>query len=277
MKVIKIVFQTFILIFINSFNSYAEIGPRIFEIERNGQISYLFGTIHTGLDFNELPLYIKKLVEESNTVVLETDLKGADVLISQNFPMGEKGSLRKVLTETEWTNLIAILSPLFKGNELTLERLNPTIALMLINSISFKKTNEPIDRTLELISINMNKNLLYFETVNFQIELLKQIFTIKELKLALNEDSSKNVELAEKILKAYLNGNIEELNLLMISNLGEKHNEIVINRNLNWLSKFDSIFDQPGIEFFAVGAGHLAGEYGLIKLLREKGYSLKQL
>lgn len=46
------------------------------------------------------------------------------------------------------------------------------------------------------------------------------------------------------------------------------------NRNKNWISKMSEIMmEKP--TFFGVGAAHLAGEEGVIKLLRKKGYKVE--
>jgi uncharacterized protein len=48
---------------------------------------------------------------------------------------------------------------------------------------------------------------------------------------------------------------------------------IIINRNQFWLPKMENYFKQKNV-FVAVGAAHLCGSYGLVSLLRRKGYML---
>ena len=45
------------------------------------------------------------------------------------------------------------------------------------------------------------------------------------------------------------------------------------NRNLNWIPVMSKLM-ATGPVFFAVGAGHLGGETGVIRLLRKQGYTL---
>jgi uncharacterized protein YbaP (TraB family) len=47
-------------------------------------------------------------------------------------------------------------------------------------------------------------------------------------------------------------------------------------RNEKWISRMGEKMDQQSV-FFAVGAGHLWGEYGLIKLLRAAGYKVEPI
>ncbi|WP_026751936.1 TraB/GumN family protein [Sediminibacterium sp. C3] len=59
-----------------------------------------------------------------------------------------------------------------------------------------------------------------------------------------------------------------------MSNDFEQH--MLIRRNRNWIPKMiAAIHDAPA--FFAVGAGHLGGQEGVLSLLRDKGYQLKPL
>ena len=52
--------------------------------------------------------------------------------------------------------------------------------------------------------------------------------------------------------------------------------ELLILRNYNWTEQLDSLMRLNSC-FVAVGAAHLAGENGLIKLLRQKKYDVRGL
>jgi uncharacterized protein len=54
----------------------------------------------------------------------------------------------------------------------------------------------------------------------------------------------------------------------------DDYEEVMLkNRNQNWIPVIAKAMKQkPG--FFAVGAAHLAGEHGVISLLRQKGYKV---
>lgn len=59
-----------------------------------------------------------------------------------------------------------------------------------------------------------------------------------------------------------------------ISALDEtSHNVLLKQRNLSWMNKIENVISSKSA-FIAVGAAHLSGEYGLINLLRAKGYTL---
>jgi uncharacterized protein YbaP (TraB family) len=56
--------------------------------------------------------------------------------------------------------------------------------------------------------------------------------------------------------------------------MGAFENLLLGNRNQNWIPKMD-ILMQNQSTFFAVGAGHLGGNQGVIALLRKKGYQVE--
>jgi hypothetical protein len=53
-------------------------------------------------------------------------------------------------------------------------------------------------------------------------------------------------------------------------------NEFLVKRNKKWLPKIVSNINTNST-FIAVGAGHLAGDEGLINLLKKQGFKLKSI
>ncbi|WP_309846761.1 TraB/GumN family protein [Flavobacterium sp. 2755] len=57
----------------------------------------------------------------------------------------------------------------------------------------------------------------------------------------------------------------------------EKTKKIILDeRNLNWVKNMPELMKKQSV-FFAVGSGHLAGEFGVINLLRKAGYTVKPI
>ena len=54
----------------------------------------------------------------------------------------------------------------------------------------------------------------------------------------------------------------------------EEEAAILSNRNANWLTKMPDIMAQKPT-LFAVGAGHLPGDKGVLNLLRQAGYKVE--
>ena len=92
----------------------------------------------------------------------------------------------------------------------------------------------------------------------------------------LKSSNSESDEL--KILtKAYTSQNINQ----MIETINDKDQSLnpymdlmVNNRNRNWITIMSKVMSEEPC-FFAVGAGHLAGDQGVIRLLRKAGFTVE--
>jgi uncharacterized protein YbaP (TraB family) len=79
------------------------------------------------------------------------------------------------------------------------------------------------------------------------------------------------IDLTNRYLKQDLAGLWE---LMQKDSEPEELEKLVYGRNRNWVSQMKDIMPQTPT-MFVVGAGHLPGEQGLIKLLEQEGYKLE--
>jgi uncharacterized protein YbaP (TraB family) len=112
-------------------------------------------------------------------------------------------------------------------------------------------------------------NLLFYKpTLIRQAELLAGIMAyrnrFKEMLLMMNN--------------SYLQQDITALDSLMYDETytREEVDDLLKNRNLKWVEKIPALM-QKAPTFIAVGALHLAGDYGLVTLLQKKGYIVTPL
>lgn len=83
----------------------------------------------------------------------------------------------------------------------------------------------------------------------------------------------------ERILKLYLDGDINGLDKLMRAGLAvypDLYEDLIVGRNYTMADGIDTLAQEHRL-FIAVGAGHLAGEEGIINLLRKKGYRVRRV
>jgi len=83
----------------------------------------------------------------------------------------------------------------------------------------------------------------------------------------------------KEMTEAYKEQDIEKLGKFVASDDGglENYEDILIyHRNRNWVEKLKKIMPEKALTI-AVGAGHLAGEKGVIKLLRKEGYTVRPI
>jgi len=106
----------------------------------------------------------------------------------------------------------------------------------------------------------------------------------QKVQIAMLKQTLKDVAVADayfdRMLKAWQSGDVLALNRLFVDE-GLKNGELnrVMNtdRNITMAKKVDEMLIKGCRCFVVVGAGHLGGEAGMIKLLQAKGYEIEQL
>ncbi len=158
-----------------------------------------------------------------------------------------------------------------------------TLLLYLKNTPGFNVT-DGIDYYVQARGAESGKKVLGLETVTDQIKALftsQSLERQKELMMCMVNNKDYYVNLADELTMAYFTqqlGKIEEVMDMKLNdqcdNTDEETDVLISNRNANWARKMPAIMGEAST-FFAVGAGHLGGEKGLIRLLQQEGYMVE--
>lgn len=118
------------------------------------------------------------------------------------------------------------------------------------------------------------------ETVEFQLSLFDSIPYVEQAKMLVESIKSNDTENDEfkNIVKIYKNQDIEGMHSMMQEDDGIRAYEDILlsKRNRSWIPTITSEIMEKTC-FIAVGAGHLGGPNGVIKLLRKEGYTVLPL
>ena len=261
------------------FAAPAKINAPFFKVEKNGEVAYMLGTIHTGLDFSRLPQNIQGLAATSDTLIVETDIMSAQPIMAQAFPPGPKDSLKNQLTAEEWTKFTAVVEPLLGPQaNFVMDRLHPAIATSMYSSANFPKTEEPIDLFLVEMFNAANKPVQFLEDISVQLNVLEATQTIETLKLQLQITKAQMDQQAQLLLFIYASGSLQMIEQFLVNPMPQEQLVLLLdNRNLAWQAKFEDMFNQPGVEFFAFGAAHLPTDLGMVKLVQDLGFTVTQI
>jgi uncharacterized protein YbaP (TraB family) len=251
--------------------------------------SYLFGTIHIiGAEDYFIPRGTLTALENSDKVFFEIDVKdmtdmGALMGMMSKIFMKDGMTLKELLSDDEY-ELVAnhfkrIGIPIFM-----LERMKPMF-LTVFAQVDFDPDGlrsgsmKSYEMELYQIADKLGKTTGGLETVDFQISLFDKIPYEAQAKMLVESIKTADVEndSFKKMTEMYVSQNIEA----MVTMISDGKNEItgfeddlLYQRNRNWIPVIGSeAKKQPS--FFAVGAGHLAGENGVIHLLRKAGYKVR--
>ncbi len=260
----------------------------LWKIEGNGlsKPSYLFGTIHLiKADKYFLPSGFRKAFDESKSVVFEIDIdKMNDISEQMKFlpKLMMKGdtSLKDLITDDEYSKVQKYFNekhlPLF-----LFEKIKPMFLTMFTdgdfnpNSI---QSGEYVSYEMEISKLakENGKNINGLETIDFQISVLDSIPYAYQAEMLMKsiEVQGGDTNQTDDMYDMYLEQNITDLHQSIESEDISKYDKILLNnRNNTWIPRM-SDYMQQGQTFFAVGAGHLAGNQGVIELLRKKGYKV---
>lgn len=126
------------------------------------------------------------------------------------------------------------------------------------------------------------KEVRGLETAEFQIDLIASlgeehqdevlVHTLKDLDVIEKELSS--------LIDSWNRGDEDGFQELILRSYGEYprvYERLIVNRNKNWLKEIEGYLGGDKNYLVVVGAGHLVGQEGLIKLLSNKGYTVEQM
>ena len=126
-----------------------------------------------------------------------------------------------------------------------------------------------------------HKKILGLETMGYQASVLDEIpykMQAEQLVSYINDSNQgkdENKEF-EDMMDAYREQDIDKLEkILNASDIGMSSyaDVLLYKRNRNWVEKLKTLLPGKSL-LIAVGAGHLPGEQGVIRLLRKAGYKV---
>ncbi|MET0463606.1 MAG: TraB/GumN family protein [Chitinophagaceae bacterium] len=269
-------------------NSSAEEKTLLWKISGNGleKPSYLFGTIHVLCkDDAVLSDNLLTAIANADNVYLEVDLSNMLEAFSVLSKMQMKGdtTLRDLLSKEDYDKVKAHFEK--EGTMLpfsVLEKYKPILAssLLMQGDLPCEK-HTAMEQEIMTVAKKHSKKIKGLETMSYQAEVLDGIpYKMQAQQLVSYVDQAKNGDSTSqdftKLMDAYREQDLYKLEALMMKDeagIADYSEILLFNRNRNWIEKMKQVL--PGHSFvFAVGAGHLPGDQGVISLLRKAGYTV---
>ncbi len=290
MKIIEIKKFTFIFLFIGlilnvTAQSTEKYNSLLWEISGNGleNKSYLFGTIHIIPEKDFLfTESMKEKFDSCKKLILEIDInlpiaEQFKIAMKMMYPTGK--SLKDYMTETEHLELKNYFTDSLKISNTGFSQMQLIQPIFSLSLILNELLNKPImcEEKLNSYAKNQKMEILGLETMEFQMSVLSKITIEEQVKMVFIEGLKENPLIEyNKLLKAYKSQNLPKIQTLIneSSDIKEYEDDLLIKRNKNWIPKIEENIKKES-SFIAVGAAHLPGETGLIKLLEIKGYKIK--
>lgn len=275
----------------------------LYKISGNGleTPSYIVGTYHLapGSFVDSIP-GLKEAFAACKQIYGELDMQ--DALSEENKAKLEKQqllpegtTLSSLLDKGQQDRLNALMSKCF-GVDMTnpamaaqFDQLTPTAVAVTLTLVAYMKKVPQInpmdllDGHLQQMAVKQGMAVKGFETVEFQTEVLygtpleKQVVEL----MCLVDNFDDAIEAAEFVTAAYFSQDLnrlqEEVNEESDGSCAtspEDDARLTSDRNVNWVKVMPEIMKEAPT-FFAVGAAHLYGEKGVLRLLEEAGYKIE--
>ena len=245
--------------------------------------SYLFGTMHVGDHrAHQFIVKVKPYLESCDAFALEYHLD--EMANTQSNPVFQRAYfspngqwISQLLPQKKYTKLRKIIQKAVGLDIHRLQHFKPVIlSNMILTQMLSKDYPKPLDHQLWSIANDQNKQLLGIETFEHQINILANIPLDNQMAslLDLGRQITKHRQYIQKTANLYAAGNLRQLHKLVARNIGGNRRLLMTERNIAMADKLHQFAQQQSI-FVAIGAGHLAGKHGVLRLLKIKGWKVK--
>ena len=246
--------------------------------------SYLFGTIHQicADDY----LWTDKMnssLEKSEKVCMEMDMDDPNLMteVATGLIDVSGKTLKDYFTPEQYGRLKKYMKDSL-GMDIALYAAMKPVALQSIISLGEGKCSNPVSYEEKLMAIaqKSNKEILGLEEAKEQLAVLETIpvdSVIKEVMEVIDRKPTADTEY-DAMIAAYEQQDIPKLYKMITTSkeLGDGMEAFLDTRNKKWIPRMTEKMNKNAV-FFAVGAGHLWGDNGVISLLRKDGYTVEPL
>lgn len=254
--------------------------PILFELKKADKTSYVFGTMHLGTDVEkDINRVVLESFDRSSRAAFEIDLQSIDLMAAAKDMMLPPGkSAKEGLTDAQWRALVATVGS-FLTPESALERMKPW-ALSTMISQKFLPKTEAMDLVLLARARKQKKDVFFLETAGEQMALLDKVFDTAALAEMLDDLDKAKKNLAD-LAEGYRSGDLPAFEKVVFDPVEMKKHPpmfdlLLFARNDAWIPKLKTPFDDGGV-FVAVGAAHVVGDRGIVKLLEKEGFTVSRV
>ena len=266
--------------------------PAMLWVAQGNQNSvYLLGSIHLlRPEDHPLPSNIELVYNDADVLVMELDMDDLDY-VNVMVAFRELGVLEG---ETRLEDLLgeelhAQAQAAAEATEIPLDLLSqsePWLAAMTVQEMLAMRVGFSgefgVEQCLTEKALADGKPILGLETVSEQLGFLDGLPMLAQSEWLVHSlvDGLRIEMLVDQLVEAWRGGDIDylERELLHEAKMSpELHDALLVQRNLNWIDRIVAYLDDDQNYLIVVGAAHLVGDDGVIKLLSERDVSVSQL
>ncbi len=263
--------------------------PDLWQVEKDGNISYLFGSIHLGSDdMYPLSEAVYKAYTSTDHLMVEIDLKpedGAKILpLIQKYGFDATVPLEKRLSPEG----LALYKQACLKKSLPCQQfstyqawfLSVKLSLMSMQQLGYRD-DLGIDKHFLAKAHQSNRNVISLETAESQFKLLGG-FDQQQQESMLLQSLQMTKEDFVGLFDAWKSGDDDAMLTMFQADFEQSgakamYKALFDDRNINMANQISEYIKANKSLFVVVGAGHIIGENGIVELLRKEGFKLVQI
>ena len=262
----------------------------LWKVQSGSNVLYLAGSVHAlSADVYPLNAAYQRAFDASDTLVEEIDLNqaglltAAPALLTKGMYMDGRTFSRSVSKDT--LNLVSVK---LKGSPFSIELLDsmkPWMVMLMFGAMQVQQAGLEaqlgLDKHFYDKAVAAGKTVVGLETAESQIDRFDKM--PEPLQEQLLRTTLLALDTAQRefatIVGAWRRGDSAALERTLLSGFLKYpavYDSLIVERNRNWMPQLEACLARTRPCFVIVGAAHLVGPDGLLKMLQQKGYKLEQ-
>lgn len=244
--------------------------------------SYVYGTIHIQdqrvFAFDSTVMKALSSCDALCVELLLDEIDANTVKDAMYLPKGQ--TISGIISKEEFKKLDSLCKASIGVSAMFLNTMKPFFLMSTMQQMAFSQDKaEALDLFFLKSARQQNKECIGLESFDDQLKAIDKI-SIKEqvnMLLEMLSDTTDDATAAsDSLLQAYLTFDFDKmLNMASDESLPDNMDEVLINKRNIVMAKGFEKSAKKKTTFCAVGAAHLAGEKGVLALLRKKGYTVE--
>lgn len=266
--------------------------PALYVVRDADSTMYLYGTVHVrprGTDWGDED--VRAALASAEEIWTEIEIspqadERAQALAEQMGQAPPDRPLSSWLTPEENARLDTLAQRLGLSRAY-LETMQPWMAGLTLSLVPIMQAGyDPmsgVDRAVDAYGDANGKTMRTFETIEEQLGFFAGLDENTQrafLREAIDE-AERGPELIAEMTRAWERGDMELLERVVVNDTREEYPDVYealfVRRNKAWMDVLVRELERAGVDFVAVGAGHLLGEDGLVEQLRARGYTVERI
>ena len=242
--------------------------------------SYLYGTIHMICKEDFIfSTTLQQKVKESKNIYLELDMDEPSLMVKMaTMAMMKNKSLKQLVSQEDYSILSSFIKDSVGIPMMVADMMKPiTLMSVLYMKVLPCEQKESYEMKFVEMAKADRKNIEGLESIEDQMNVFNKIPDSTQARMIVEmvKNMGEQRKQFSEMVDAYKKQDLKKLSQKMSESPEWKGFEdiLLVNRNKNWIPRMETAM-KSGTQLFAVGAGHLPGQEGVIMLLREKGYKV---